>query len=108
MRLAAPPAPGAIVGSHCHVGREAGIGAQTRLAPRVVVGERKDGSTFPMELAVGEMCNVVKETYGGDKGGFIAGKPEGFGIFERWILRLGYFTSRRSGLSGSCTVSRAT
>jgi hypothetical protein len=32
------------------------------------------------------------------KGGFIAGKPEGFGIFERWILRLGYFTSRRGGL----------
>ncbi len=31
------------------------------------------------------------------RGGFIAGKREGFGIFERWILRLGYFTSRRSG-----------
>jgi hypothetical protein len=31
------------------------------------------------------------------KGGFIAGKAEGFGIFERWILRLGYFTKRRSG-----------
>ena len=31
------------------------------------------------------------------KGGFIAGKPEGFGIFERWIQRVGYFTSRRSG-----------
>src|SRR2546429_2732662 len=29
--------------------------------------------------------------------GFIAGKPDGFGIFERWILRLGYFTTRRSG-----------
>jgi len=29
--------------------------------------------------------------------GFIDGKPMGFGIFERWILRLGYFTSRRSG-----------
>jgi hypothetical protein len=26
------------------------------------------------ELAVGEMCSVVKETYGGDKGGFIAGQ----------------------------------
>ncbi|MBN1361470.1 MAG: hypothetical protein JW993_12805 [Sedimentisphaerales bacterium] len=29
------------------------------------------------------------------KSGFIAGRPDGFGIFERWILRLGYFTSRR-------------
>ena len=28
--------------------------------------------------------------------GFIEGKEEGFGIFERWILRLGYFTSRRA------------
>jgi hypothetical protein len=27
--------------------------------------------------------------------GFIAGEKTGFGIFERWILRLGYFTSRR-------------
>jgi hypothetical protein len=31
------------------------------------------------------------------KGGFIAGKADGFGIFERWILRLGYFIRRRSG-----------
>ena len=31
------------------------------------------------------------------KNGFIAGKDDGFGIFERWILRLGYFTARRSG-----------
>jgi hypothetical protein len=31
------------------------------------------------------------------KSGFIAGDVRGFGIFERWILRLGYFTSRRSG-----------
>ena len=29
--------------------------------------------------------------------GFIEGKEDGFGIFERWILRLGYFTSRRDG-----------
>ena len=33
------------------------------------------GVTFDdVELAVGEMCSVVKETYGGDKGGFIAGQ----------------------------------
>ena len=29
--------------------------------------------------------------------GFIGGEPNGFGIFERWILRLGCFTSRRQG-----------
>ena len=35
----------------------------------------KPGVSFDqVELAVGEMCNVVKETYGGDKGGFIAGQ----------------------------------
>ena len=27
-----------------------------------------------VELALGEMCNLVKDTYGGDKGGFIAGQ----------------------------------
>ncbi len=31
------------------------------------------------------------------RSGFIAGQADGFGIFERWILRLGYFTSRRTG-----------
>ena len=36
------------------------------------------GVTFDeVEVAVGEMCNVVKETYGGDKGGFIAGAQRG-------------------------------
>jgi hypothetical protein len=30
-------------------------------------------------------------------GGFIEGKPDGFGVFERWILRLGYFLKRASG-----------
>lgn len=35
----------------------------------------KPGVTFEdVELAVGELCSVVKETYGGDKGGFIAGQ----------------------------------
>ena len=32
---------------------------------RVVVGERKDGSTFPMELAVGEMKSVGKRFFTG-------------------------------------------
>jgi hypothetical protein len=31
------------------------------------------------------------------KSGFVAGEPNGFAIFERWILRLGCFTSRRQG-----------
>jgi hypothetical protein len=34
-----------------------------------------------VELALGEMCNVVKETYGGDKGGFIAGQVFNFSGF---------------------------
>ena len=35
----------------------------------------KPGVKFEdVELAVGEMCNVVKNTYGGDKGGFLAGQ----------------------------------
>lgn len=35
----------------------------------------KPGINFEeVELALGEMCNVVKNTYGGDKGGFIAGQ----------------------------------
>lgn len=34
-----------------------------------------------VELAVAEMCNVVKDTYGGDKGGFIAGQVFRFSGF---------------------------
>ncbi len=42
----------------------------------------KPGVTFDdVELAVGEMCNVVKETYGGDKGGFLAGQVFRFSGF---------------------------
>lgn len=42
----------------------------------------KPGVSFDdVELAVGEMCNVVKETYGGDKGGFIAGQVFRFSGF---------------------------
>jgi hypothetical protein len=41
------------------------------------------------------------------KSGFITGQKNGFGIFERWILRLGYFTSRKQGidaLSGDLVI----
>ena len=38
------------------------------------------------------VCSTLLST-----SGFIAAEPNGFGIFERWILRLGCFTSRREG-----------
>ncbi|HSJ99532.1 MAG TPA: hypothetical protein VLC53_20820 [Myxococcota bacterium] len=42
----------------------------------------KPGVSFEqVELTVGEMCNAVKETYGGDKGGFIAGQVFKFSGF---------------------------
>jgi len=34
-----------------------------------------------VELALGEMCNVVKDHYGGEKGGFIAGQVYQFSGF---------------------------
>jgi hypothetical protein len=34
-----------------------------------------------VEMALGEMCNVVKETYGGDRGGFLAGQVFKFSGF---------------------------
>lgn len=33
------------------------------------------------------------------RSGFISGQKNGFGIFERWILRLGHFTARKEGLN---------
>jgi heme-degrading monooxygenase HmoA len=42
----------------------------------------KPGITFDdVELAFGELCSVVKEAYGGDKGGFIAGQVFKFSGF---------------------------
>lgn len=39
------------------------------------VVDLKDGVTAEdVELVMGEMCNVVKNTYGNDQGGFIAGQ----------------------------------
>jgi hypothetical protein len=42
----------------------------------------KPGITIDdVELAIGEMCNAVKETYGGDKGGFVGGQVFNFAGF---------------------------
>ncbi len=42
----------------------------------------KDGvSVDDAELALGEMCNVVKNTYGNEEGGFIAGQVFKFSGF---------------------------
>ena len=42
----------------------------------------KSGVTFgDVELAVGELCMVVKATYGGERGGFLAGQVFKFSGF---------------------------
>jgi hypothetical protein len=52
----------------------------------------KPGVTYDdVELALAEMCNVVKETYGGDKGGFIAGQ----------VFRFSGFVSEEGSLGGA-------
>ncbi|MEJ2231443.1 MAG: hypothetical protein P8X46_09710 [Nitrospirales bacterium] len=45
-------------------------------------------------LPVGEMCMVVRETYGGDKGGFIAGQ----------VFKFSGFVSEEGSLSESRTA----
>jgi len=52
----------------------------------------KPGITFEdVELAVGELCSVVKGTYGGDKGGFLAGQ----------VFKFSGFVSNEGSLSPS-------
>lgn len=52
----------------------------------------KPGVTIEdVELVLGEMCNVVKNTYGGDKGGFIAGQ----------VYKFSGFVSDEGSLNGS-------
>ncbi len=43
-----------------------------------------------VELAIGEMCNVVKEVYGGEKGGFCGGQ----------VFRFSGFASPEGSLGG--------
>lgn len=44
-----------------------------------------------VEMTLGEMCNVVKDTYGGDKGGFVAGQ----------VFQFSGFVSEEGSLSGT-------
>lgn len=57
----------------------------------------KLGTDFDdVELALAEMCSVVKETYGGDKGGFIAGQ----------VFQFSGFVSNEGSLSASRTAEK--
>ena len=59
----------------------------------------KPGITFEdIELAVGELCSVVKETYGGDKGGFLAGQVFRFSGFVSEEGTLSRFQDRGESL----------
>ena len=46
-----------------------------------VVKLKNGVSEEDVQLALGEMCNVVKNTYGDEKGGFIGGQVYKFGGF---------------------------
>lgn len=55
----------------------------------------KPNVTFEdVELAVGELCSVVKVTYGGDKGGFVAGQ----------LFKFSGFVSNEGSLTESKTA----
>ena len=58
-------------------------------------------AAMPLPEAVQPMTRVVIDrtvcSSHLPKSGFIGGKEGEFGIFERWILRLGYLTTRRRG-----------
>ena len=53
-----------------------------RLKPGVTVED--------VEVAIGEMCNVVKGTYGGEKGGFLGGQ----------VFRFSGFASEEGSIGG--------
>ena len=56
----------------------------------------KPGVTFEdVEMAVGELCTVVKGAYGGDKGGFIAGQ----------VFKFSGFISNEGSLSATGTAN---
>ncbi len=54
-------------------------------------------TTDDVELALAEMCNVVKETYGGERGGFVAGQ----------VFRFAGFLSAEGSLAGANSAAGA-
>lgn len=57
----------------------------------------KPGVTMEdVELAIGDMCNVVKNNYGGDKGGFVGGQ----------VFRFSGFASEEGSLGGAGTAEQ--
>jgi len=80
-------------------------------AAAVVAARAVNHHGMPLPTPVRPFVQVVMDRTLCDtplsKSGFLAGEANGFGIFERWILRLGYFTARRSGpdvLAGDLVV----
>ena len=54
-------------------------------------------TTEDVEMAIGEMCSVVKDRYGGDAGGFIGGQ----------VFRFSGFVSNEGSLGGAQPSSRS-
>jgi hypothetical protein len=63
---------------------------------------RQGVSLDDAELAIGEMCSVVKAMYGGDKGGFIAGQVFRFSGF---ISDAGSLSADRQGVDHVAIVT---
>jgi hypothetical protein len=61
------------------------------------------GRAFPPPTPIRPLTTVAIDrnlcTAPLSKSGFIKASPQGFGIFEQWILKLGYFISRRGDAS---------
>lgn len=62
------------------------------------VVDLKDGVTVEdVELVLGEMCNVVKNTYGDDNGGFIGGQVYKYGGFVSEEGSIGDVSAEKQG-----------
>jgi hypothetical protein len=76
----------------------AGLAGWSIMLPMLSVVQKR---ALPLPAPIRPMTRVVMDRTVCDSSlplaGFISGKSDGFGIFERWMLRLGYFTARRSG-----------
>ena len=62
-----------------------------------VVKLKKGVSIDAIEMAIGEMCNSVKNTYGNDEGGFIAGQ----------VFKFSGFISEQGSLQAPNQIAKA-